>query len=365
MHTGNAIERRLMHIKIHKYRLDFKFEAGTSRGVMTSKDSWIIKIFDAGDHNVFGIGECSPLPGLSPDLNGNMSKTLDVCQHELSTIDSSDLKHIMEIVPKDYPALRFAYETALLDLKEGGRRILYDNAFTNSKLEIPINGLVWMGDKQTMLERIKAKITEGYTCIKIKIGAINFQDELELLKYIRSQFPADQITIRLDANGAFNTHEALIKLDQLAEYGIHSLEQPIAAGNWLAMEKICNLSPIPIALDEELIGVHDPTYKMQLLERVQPTYIILKPTLVGGLKESKEWIDLATERNIGWWITSALESNIGLNAIAQFTANYSLEIPQGLGTGQLFHNNFPSPLKIRKGNLSYDNHVSWNLSKLI
>ena len=353
-----------MKIEIQKYRLDFRFEAGTSRGVMTSKDAYFLKLYDHEKPETFGIGECSPLAGLSPDLEGNIQAVLYNCIKTVSGIDNITLEHAKEIIPGTFPAIQFALETAIMDLQKGGRRILFENDFTKSVQTIPINGLVWMGNKELMLHRIKSKIDEGFNCIKIKVGAINLEDEFTLLKYIRDQFSPRQITIRLDANGAFHTEDALGILDRFSKYDIHSVEQPIMAGDWESMEKICDQSPIPIALDEELIGVEGNELKIQLLESIKPAYIILKPTLVGGLQQSKNWIKLATERSVGWWVTSALESNIGLNAIAQFTANYPIDLPQGLGTGQLFHNNIPSPLSIKDGYLLYDQKESWDLSNL-
>ncbi len=350
-----------MQIEIQKYRLDFRFDAGTSRGVMKSKDSYFIKLWHAKNPEVFGIGECGPLPGLSIDLNHGFQEALNQCIKDVLSIDDINSKDVFNIIFDDFPAIQFALETAILDLKNGGKLKLFDNGFTNSTQSIPINGLVWMGDKKLMLERIQQKIDEGFSCIKIKIGAINFDDELDLLRHLRSKFSSDEITIRLDANGAFGPENAQKKLDQLAKYHIHSIEQPIMAGDWNSMGKLCFSSPIPIALDEELIGVSSKENKLNLLKQIQPQYIILKPTLLGGLQRTKEWIDLATERGIGWWITSALESNIGLNAIAQFTANYPVEIPQGLGTGQLFHNNITSPLVMENGKLRYDKSRRWDL----
>ncbi len=353
-----------MKVEIVKHKLNFKFVAGTSRGTMTSKDSFFIKLYDQANPAIFGIGECSPLVGLSPDLKGNLSAMIQQSIKSISQIDDLNLIHIYDIIPNTYPALQFAIETAILDLQNGGRKILFDNDFTLSKSFIPINGLVWMGDKPTMLQRIKDKISDGFNTIKIKIGAINFDDELALIKHIRNEYGKDSITIRLDANGAFHPEKALGILDCLAKYDIHSIEQPIMAGNWKAMEKLCNQSPIPIALDEELIGVGNRKEKIQLLESIKPTFIILKPTLLGGLERSREWINLAKDRSIGWWVTSALESNIGLNAIAQFTVNYKLDLPQGLGTGQLFHNNIKSPLRIDRGFLKYDSAAGWDISIL-
>ncbi len=353
-----------MKVEIIKHTLDFRFDAGTSRGVMTSKDVFFLKLYDQDNSGIFGIGECSPLAGLSPDLNGDLPTALNNCVNSISSISNLHAEDINDIIPARYPALRFALETAILDLKNGGKRILYENDFTKSKKGIPINGLVWMGDKELMLSRLESKIDEGFDCIKIKVGAINFDDELALIKNIRDRFSSDQITIRLDANGAFHPDEAIRILDKYSKYEIHSIEQPIMAGNWKAMENICCQSPIPVAVDEELIGIVEKKERADLLQSIKPAYIILKPTLLGGLQQTKEWIELVSEKSVGWWITSALESNIGLNAIAQFTANYPVELPQGLGTGKLFHNNIPSPLSIRNGFLHYDQKEKWDFSIL-
>lgn len=360
----DCMEVKLMRIEIIKYTLDFKFDAGTSRGIMRSKDAFFLKLYDKDLPEVFGIGECSPLEGLSPDLNGDLTKALDHCKNTISCFDTIKVEDVADIIPVNYPALRFALETAILDLEKGGKRILFKNKFTHSEMGIPINGLVWMGSKELMLSRLESKIDEGFECIKIKVGAINFDDELSLIANIRERFPSNQITIRLDANGAFHPEDAIGILDKFSKYDIHSIEQPIMAGNWKAMNILCNQSPIPIALDEELIGVCGTENKIQVLERIKPAYIILKPTLLGGLQQSNEWIELAEERAVGWWVTSALESNIGLNAIAQFTANYKVDLPQGLGTGQLFHNNIPSPLRIMDGYLNYDKVEKWDFSIL-
>lgn len=353
-----------MNIEVKKYRLKFKFVAGTSRGAMTYKDSWFIKLFDNANPDLFGIGECGPLKGLSPDLEGDLEKAIADCISYVSDMQNIQFSDVNDIVPDGFPALRFALETSVLDLYNGGKRVLYDNEFTNSRRAIPINGLVWMGDKALMHQRINEKIEDGFTCIKIKIGAINFDEELELLKHIRDNFSSDQITIRLDANGAFNQSNVLNRLERLSRYDVHSIEQPVMAGDWELMGKICNDSPIPIALDEELIRINGSGLRVKMLEDINPAYIILKPTLLGGLTQSAEWIDLAASKEIGWWITSALESNIGLNAIAQFVANNNIKLPQGLGTGQLFHNNINSPLSINNGNLVYGDSSCWDLSAL-
>ena len=353
-----------MNIEVIKYKLNFKFEAGTSRGVLHAKDSWFVKLYEAKKKETFGIGECGPLPGLSPDLDHDIEQLFHKISLAISNLDELSYDEVCRLVPSHFPAVRFALETALIDLRNGCKRMISDNEFARSNSSIPINGLVWMGDKELMINRIKSKIDEGFDCIKIKVGAINFEDELALLQYIRTHFNSKQVTIRLDANGAFKPERALEKLEQLSAYDIHSIEQPIMQGNRETMRKLCVESPIPIALDEELIGVEDASSKAELLDQIMPAYIILKPTLVGGLSASAEWIDLAESKGIGWWITSALESNIGLNAIAQFTADYPIDMAQGLGTGQLFHNNIPSPLSIKRGKLFYGGQSQWDLSIL-
>jgi o-succinylbenzoate synthase len=351
-----------MKIDVVKYRFHFKFRAVTSRGELTFKDSYFIKLTNDDNPEVFGIGECGPLPGLSPDLKGDLNSVFSHCDATLSGLEGIGMDQLKKMIPGNYPAVLFALETALLDLQNGGQRIICNNQFYNGNLKIPINGLVWMGKKEEMQQRIETKIEEGFDCIKIKIGAINFEDELELIKNIRSNFTKEEITIRLDANGAFEPKQVIKYLDQLENYDIHSIEQPIKAGDWKAMQEVCKYAPFPVALDEELIGLHEIDYKMKLLDEINPQYIIIKPSLVGGLRESEEWIQLASQRAVGWWITSALESNIGLNAIAQFTANQKLEMPQGLGTGQIYENNIPSPLSIKKASLFYDPKKTWDMS---
>ena len=353
-----------MNIDVLKYKLDFKFRAETSRGVLMSKDTFFIKLSDEHNPDIYGLGECGPLPGLSPDLRGDIESVFDHCKASCLGLEELGSQQLKNLIPGNYPGVLFGLETALMDLANGGQKIIFNNQFVNGNLSIPINGLVWMGDKEVMLERINEKIQEGYQCIKIKIGAINFEDELDLIRHIRSSFSKDQITIRLDANGAFPAREAIKFLDRLEKFDIHSIEQPIPSGDWKAMHETCKFTPVPVALDEELIGLHDTQYKMNLLDEINPQFIILKPTLVGGLRESEEWIQLASQRAVGWWITSALESNIGLNAIAQFTANQKLDLPQGLGTGQLYLNNIPSPLKIENSKLIYDASQIWDLNDL-
>lgn len=350
------------------YRLQFKFKAGTSRGVLTDKYTSFIKVYAQGNDKVFGLGECGPLKGLSIDDRPDFEQQLQEVCNKLSSQDwiiHSPEEIAETIVPVEFPAIRFGLETALYDLQNGGKRLIMPGSFSAGEEAIPINGLVWMGDKAFMLQQIDQKLAQGYSCIKMKIGAINFEDECRLLEYIRSRYSASVITIRVDANGAFTAEDALQKLEKLASYDLHSIEQPIKQGQIEQMALLCKHTPLPIALDEELIGIHKLEEKQQLLEQIKPQYIILKPTLVGGIKSSKEWISLATQQQIGWWMTSALESNIGLNAISQFTASYQLTMPQGLGTGQLYHNNIPSPLFIEKGNLLYKQEQAWDVSHIL
>jgi L-alanine-DL-glutamate epimerase-like enolase superfamily enzyme len=262
-----------------------------------------------------------------------------------------------------FPSIAFGLETALLDLKAKGSKQLFESKFSIGETGIPINGLVWMGDKAFMQKQIREKIAADYQCIKLKIGALDFETELAILADIRQQFSAKDIEIRLDANGAFSANEALEKLEKLAAYDIHSIEQPIRQGQSNEMAEICQKSPIPIVLDEELIGVNH-TDREQLLEKIKPAYIILKPSLLGGFNTCENWIKLAKTHNIGWWITSALESNIGLNAIAQWTYTLNSPLPQGLGTGQLYHNNIPSPLQIKNAQLFYNPKEQWDLNSL-
>ncbi len=338
----------------------FAFKARTSRGTMPDKESWFIKIWDAATPEIFGIGEAGPLPGLSIDPLEEMDQQFEAL---ISKIEASDFNiedlDIQKLVPKEFPSIRFALEMALLDLKNGGKRILFENGFVKGK-PLPINGLIWMGGMDFMLEQISRKIDQGFQCIKIKVGGLDFERECDLLRYIRSKYFDRDITLRLDANGAFKPEEALHKLNILAEFNIHSIEQPIRAGETF-MAELCRQSPIPIALDEELIGVMERAGKEKLLSRIKPQFIILKPSLHGGFSGCAEWIALAEAMNIKWWITSALESNIGLNAICQFTANYDNVLPQGLGTGALYENNFPAPLEVAVDKILYNPDKAWQI----
>ncbi len=355
-----------MFLDFKKYILDFRFDAGTSRGVLKQKTGWFLKLRYEENNPLFGIGECSLIPGLSPD-DDDLEPTLKKLANEIRSMTSVDLLAALKssnFIAPNFPSIRFGLEVALNDLHLGGIRMIYKNDFVMGNLPLPINGLVWMGDKAFMSKQLEDKIKQGYTCIKLKVGAIDLDAELLLVKQMRERFSADDITIRLDANGAFTPEDALETMHKFAKYDIHSIEQPIMAGQWDKMARLCRESPLPIALDEELIGVESKSLKIELLNAIKPKYIILKPSLMGGLSGAADWIQKAEDLQIGWWITSALESNIGLNAIAQFTAEYQPILPQGLGTGQLYHNNFTSPLQIENGFLYYNQDKGWDLTPL-
>jgi len=318
-----------------KITLNFKQPSGTSRGILFQKDSWLIKIWHTDNPNIVGLGEASIIKTLSPDWDEHYeSKIDDVCRNieYYSTFEGINPLNT-------FPSIQLALETALLDLKNGGQSIIFKSEFTQNQSPIPINGLIWMGSKDFMLEQINKKLKSGFTCIKLKIGAIDFESELELLKFIRSKYSEKDIELRVDANGAFLPKDALKKLDQLSKFNLHSIEQPIKQGQLEAMYQLCQNTPLPIALDEELIGKYDKQSKQKVIVEIKPQYIILKPSLIGGFKGSDDWIKIAESNNVKWWITSALESNIGLNAIAQYTFTKQSNLPQGLGTGQLFTNN--------------------------
>lgn len=351
------------------YTLQFKFDAGTSRGVLREKKIWILQLTDSNQPQVTAYGECGPLAGLSiddiPDFELQLQR---VCTHFNESNVNATLADIPTIVntyvPNYLPSVRFGLETALYDYCYGGKQLIFPTTFTSQQEGIPINGLIWMGAKDFMLSQIKDKLAQGYTTIKLKIGAIDFAQECELLSFIRAQFSPAEIELRVDANGAFSPTIVQERLAKLATYSLHSIEQPIKAGQLTDMQLVAAQSPVPVALDEELIGIRTYEEKRQLLTTIRPPYIILKPSLLGGFQQTSEWISLANELQIGWWITSALEANIGLNAIAQFTAQFAIQMPQGLGTGQLYHNNFPSPLTIEKGHLYYNQQQTWDFSDL-
>jgi o-succinylbenzoate synthase len=328
------------------FPLKFKKPAGTSRGILFEKPSWIISITDS-EKNITGLGECSIIPGLSIDPFAEIEPFLvELCRE----INLSGQIPTSNPEVKRFPAIQFALETAFLDLQGGGKKVLFDNMFSRGKKGIKINGLIWMSDPQEMFVQAREKVNSGFKCLKFKIGALDFNTEIQLLKRVRKEFGQD-IEIRLDANGAFMPSEAIQKLQILSEIGIHSIEQPIKPGQPEEMAVICFKSPIPIALDEELIGISGKTVKSELLERLKPQFIILKPSLTGGFSQTDEWTQLCESKGIGWWATSALESNIGLNAIAQWVADKNPDLPQGLGTGSLYVKNYPVPLEIKSGEL--------------
>lgn len=325
----------------------FKRPSGTSRGILTEKLAWFIYLSTDDSPSVQGVGECSVIPGLSPDFENEEvyeTKVRQVCENINDFASNID-----EL--SSFPSIFFGLEMALLDLQNGGVRHFFDTPFTQGKQAIPINGLIWMGTPEFMQEQIEDKLSQGFNCIKMKIGAIDFEQEIALLKGIRERYSKEEITLRVDANGAFSLNDAMKKLERLAALDLHSIEQPIAVNQFEQMSFLCEHSPLPVALDEELIGIHTCREKESLLQKIKPPFIILKPSLIGGFKGSSEWIELAEKQNIKWWITSALESNIGLNAIAQFTSQFNNLLPQGLGTGALYTRNIESSLTIEKGQL--------------
>lgn len=340
-----------MKATFQKYILNFKQASGTSRGILKTKETYFLKLQEA---NKIGIGECAVFMGLSIDDRPDYEEKLTwLCDN----INQSETLLLGKLT--DFPSIQFGLEQALLSIKSENPFVLFPSKFTNSTDAININGLIWMGSEAFMKKQIQEKIAAGFSTLKMKIGAIDFETELKLLKSIRSHFTSKEIELRVDANGAFKPNEALEKLKRLADFEIHSIEQPIKQGQLDEMAKLCRQTPVPIALDEELIGVFGVTKKQELLQIIKPQYIILKPSLVGGIKESEAWIQIAEKQQIGWWITSALESNIGLNAIAQWTYTLKNKMPQGLGTGSLFNNNFESPLEVKNGHLHYKNLKNW------
>ena len=332
----------MYNIQITPRLLHFKQPAGTSRGVYNTRKVWYIEISSMENPSIKGIGECAPLPNLSCD---DVPQFEEVLQQACSRVAREG--NIPTESLRNYPSILFGLETALRHY-ETGSLALWDTPFSRGEAGIPINGLIWMGNFEEMYRQIEAKMEAGYRCIKLKIGAIDFDAELTLLKHIRSRFSVKDIELRVDANGAFSPAEAMHKLDALSKLDLHSIEQPIRAGQWEEMARLTARTPLPIALDEELIGHNLPEIKKELLSAIRPQYIILKPSLHGGICGSNEWIAEAEKQNIGWWVTSALESNIGLNAIAQWCATLHNALPQGLGTGQLFTDNIDLPLEIRK-----------------
>ncbi len=343
-----------MKATYHKYILNFKRPSGTSRGVMNEKETWFIVLEHQGKK---GIGECGILRGLSIDDRPDYEAKL---QWTCANIHLG--KDLLWEALLEFPSIQFGVEMAFQSLLSETPFLLFPSDFTNGEKSIPINGLVWMGTEAFMKEQIEEKLADGFKCIKLKIGAIDFDKELELLRSIRQYFSPEQIEIRVDANGAFDSKIALSKLNQLTEFKLHSIEQPIQKNNTDSMAELCKNTPFPIALDEELIGVFKVAEKEDLLIKIKPQYIILKPSFVGGFRGTQEWISLAEKLNIGWWITSALESNIGLNAIAQWTFLQHNILPQGLGTGALYTNNFDCPLIVSNGQLWYKKELDWKFN---
>jgi len=335
----------------HKHILNFKQPSGTSRGVLKTKETWFIII---EHHGKRGIGECGILRGLSiDDVPEYEAKLKWTCKNINLGLENL-LDQLIE-----FPSIQFGLEIAFKSLESVKEFEIFPSKFTQGKDVIPINGLIWMGTETFMKQQIKEKIEAGFGCIKMKIGAIDFNTEIRLLKSIRKEFSLSDIELRVDANGAFHSTEALEKLKTLSELDLHSIEQPIKQGQWQEMAQLCIETPLPIALDEELIGVFSVTKKQELLQTIKPQFIILKPSFIGGYSGSKEWIDLANNEEIGWWVTSALESNVGLNAIAQWAYTLKNKMPQGLGTGGLFTNNIESPLKVKNGTLQYQINKDW------
>jgi len=328
--------------------LHFKQPAGTSRGVYNTRKIWYVYLSSVEEPQRQGIGECAPLPALSCDDLPAYEEILEMACRNLEETGRLDKEFL-----RPFPSILFGLETALRHY-ETNSFALWDTPFSRGQTGITINGLIWMGEYKKMLSQIETKMQIGFHCIKLKIGAINFEEEIELLRHIRAHFSSEEIELRVDANGAFTLADALDKLCRLAELDLHSIEQPIKAGQWDEMAKLTESTPIPIALDEELIGCNSVAGKKELLQHIKPQFIILKPSLHGGISGCNEWIEEAERQNIGWWITSALESNIGLNAIAQWCATLPVSLPQGLGTGMLFTDNIEMPLSIRGDKLWYN-----------
>ena len=332
--------------------LNFKRPSGTSRGILKTKETFFLRI---QSEDKSGVGEGGILRGLSIDDRPDYEKKLQWVCDNINLGEENFYESLIE-----FPSIQLGVETAYKSLKAKNPFEIFPSKFTEGEAFIPINGLVWMGDKVFMKEQISEKLKEGFSCIKMKIGAIDFKTEIKLLKSIRNEFSAQEVELRVDANGAFSSKEALEKLKVLSDLQLHSIEQPIKQGQWQEMARLCEDTPLPIALDEELIGVFEDEEKKELLNTIKPQYIILKPSLIGGFRGSDTWIDLAEKHKAGWWITSALESNIGLNAISQYTFTKNSKLPQGLGTGSLYTNNIDSPLEVSNGALHYNTSANWN-----
>ncbi|MEO1011868.1 MAG: o-succinylbenzoate synthase [Bacteroidota bacterium] len=343
-----------MQARYQKYILNFKRPSGTSRGVLRKKETWFLIL---EENKKKGIGECGLLRGLSADDRPDYEEKLGWVCSNISLGREQLYNELWE-----FPSIQFGLEQAFTSLNAPTPFSLFPSNFSKGKETIPINGLIWMGGETYMRKQIDEKLKEGFRCIKMKIGALDFDREISLLEALRKKYPREQMELRVDANGAFSAQEVLTKLKRLAALDIHSIEQPIKPGQSLAMKKLCKESPLPIALDEELIGIFNGDKKEELLRTISPQYIILKPSFIGGYQGAKEWIRLAKKYGIGWWVTSALESNIGLNAIAQWTYTLNNTVPQGLGTGALFSNNFDGPLTVEQGRLHHKEDKPWKVN---
>lgn len=345
-----------MRLQFAPYILKFKEPAGTSRGVLTEKPTCYMRLFDENNPSRYGVGEAAVFPGLSPEADDRFFYKLMELQANVRLGRSTDLSH--------FPSLQFGFEQCIRDFTGGCNGIYYPSQFVAGMQSIQINGLVWMGNREEMMEHMEKKLEEGFSCIKFKIGAIDWKSEIDMIETVRKRYDRDRVEIRVDANGAFDMDHALPRLKHLADLDVHSIEQPIKAGQPLMMQFLCQVSPLPIALDEELIGKFSMEEKARTLDAIHPQYIVIKPTLTGGYSGAEEWIKLAEERNIGWWITSSLESNIGLNALAQWTATLGNKMPQGLGTGALFTNNLAAPIYLEGDKLRYNPELTLNRQQL-
>jgi O-succinylbenzoate synthase len=333
---------------ISKHVLKFRQPATTSRGTYKDRTIYLLSIHNSINPAVVGIGECAPLKGLSIDDRPDYETELNRLVKQINRNKADDFNF------NEFPSIKFGLETALLDLKNGGRRIIYQNFYAIGRQGIPINGLVWMDDIDAMKEEVLKLIAKGFECIKIKIGAHDFEDECNLLAFIREQKGGDKLILRVDANGSFNNDDAMQQLKELKPFYLHSIEQPVQKGQFELMAEICAKSPVPVALDEELIGTYHEEHMHKLLTLIRPHFLVLKPNLLGGFVQTDLWIKQAQKNNTGWWITSALESNVGLNAIAQYTAGFQSTLHSGLGTGQLYVSNFVPYTRVEHGYLWRD-----------
>lgn len=344
-----------------KHTLDFIKPAKTSRDTLTEKACYFIILRDSSNTDIEGIGECSFIKGLSIDNPEDYENQLALLCTKINDEGTADVDFDFDA----YPSIEFGLEMAIMDLENGGKRMYFkESEFFLGNRGIAINGLVWMSSPTDTIKQIDDLTAKDFKTLKLKVGANTLTEDLTVLKYIRSKFKAGELEMRLDANGGFTPENAVAMLTQLAEYDIHSIEQPIKAGQWEAMAELIKASPIDIALDEELIGITDPKEKEKMLKAIRPQYIIIKPSILGGFGLAEEWMEIADDLLIPYWVTSALESNIGLNAIAQWVTDLELTRPQGLGTGKLYSNNIKSPLVIEEGFLQYNTDRDWDLSAI-